>query len=734
MQLGRAVPKQDKGSSESVKGEDEMKLIRAEFKNFRLLRNLTITFNTDDNEKLTVIRAENESGKTTILNALQWALYGDDALPGRRREYRLHPIDWDASESTRVPISVSVDFETKSPPTRRGQRSVSSTRYRIIRSTYEMVRDESWDVGPTNVHLFRLTETGSEEISPPEAIIREELPPELREVFFTDGDRALSFIEAEVSASTKRRRVEAAIRSLLGLDVIEGALSRVKKTGTEVNRRVKENVPSKEVAAVAQELDELRAEKDRLEENIKDADEQFAVFDEQYASINKQIEDILAKGNRVELARQAANVRESIEKIDGQLSEAHKMHAALCRSLPLARDLMGKALESSFAILNELRDQGKIPNSTIPVLEERLNEETCICGEHIAGHAPDALRRREHIQGLIESSRRGDQLQMVMTDLYFASMPFQPVDALAEDGWVSKFERVAEHRGALSDERDRLGRWQKSLEAQIAQIPDSDVQGLHQMKRDYSSQRDRYNRDRARYRSDMQNVNRQLVELDNKYQALLRRQRRGAEFMADFEVVQDIQSVLMRAFDRLTTDELRKVSTRMNAIFLEMIGADPSQGAIIQSAAVTEDFDIMVYGLNRRVLNPDRDLNGASRRALTLAFILALTNVSEVEAANVIDTPLGMMSGYVKTSALTTTIRESSQLILFLTRSEIVGCEGILDAEAANVITLTNPAHYPVMLMNDPGVKKRAVMLCDCNHRQECNICQRVVLSESESA
>ena len=62
---------------------------------------------------------------------------------------------------------------------------------------------------------------------------------------------------------------------------------------------------------------------------------------------------------------------------------------------------------------------------------------------------------------------------------------------------------------------------------------------------------------------------------------------------------------------------------------------------------------------------PDRDLNGASRRALTLAFILALTKVSEVEAPNIIDTPLGMMSGYVKRSVLMTAIRESSQLELY---------------------------------------------------------------------
>ena len=45
----------------------------------------------------------------------------------------------------------------------------------------------------------------------------------------------------------------------------------------------------------------------------------------------------------------------------------------------------------------------------------------------------------------------------------------------------------------------------------------------------------------------------------------------------------------------------------MNTLFLEMIGADAEQGAIIQKAEISKDFDILVYGPNERALNPDRD-------------------------------------------------------------------------------------------------------------------------------
>ena len=213
---------------------------------------------------------------------------------------------------------------------------------------------------------------------------------------------------------------------------------------------------------------------------------------------------------------------------------------------------------------------------------------------------------------------------------------------------------------------------------------------------------------------------------------LLRQQRKGARILAGLEVARDVERALQNSLNRMENEELDKVSQLMNTIFLEMIGVDPEQGAIIRKAEISKDFDILVHGPNDRTLNPDRDLNGASRRALTLAFILALTKVSEVEAPNVIDTPLGMMSGYVKRSVLKTTIRESSQLILFLTRSEITDCEEILDAEAGQVITLTNPAHYPRMLVNDPQVKERKILRCECNHRQECALCQRQMNVESE--
>lgn len=708
-----------------------MKLIRAEFENFRLLRHLSLDFATDNTGKLTVIRAENETGKTTILTALQWALYGDDALPGKGQDYRLHPIDWDASDGKRVGISVQVEFETTG--LRRSPKGLIETKrqYRIIRSTYETLNGAQWDRAPSSVKLFRLTDTGSEPIDPPEAVINEELPPELREVFFTDGDRALSFIEA-TSANIKRERVQKAIRSLLGLGVIEDALKHVKKAASEVNKAAKGIGADKQLTEIASRLEQIDKDSGEIEEKIDDAKTQFSAFDEKLADLQKKIDAALVKGDREKLKRDIEQAEGQLKKIDNQRVAAAKEHSDLFRSVALARDLAAPVLQKGLGKLAELHNEGKIPNTTIPVLEERLKGTVCICGESLDSDDPGGNRRREHIQHLIDESRRADALQSTITDLYFGSRTLQPDQVADEERWLAEYTKVVERRDELEIMREEQGKKLKALEAQLDDIPDTDIQGLRDTKRQYAEQRDRFNSDRSRYETQLEGLKKEREGLVAKRDNLLREQKKGARILAELEVTQDIERVLKNSYDRITNEELGKVSELMNSIFLEMIGADPEQGAIIRRAEINQHFDIVVYGPSDRTLNPDRDLNGASRRALTLAFILALTKVSEVEAPNVIDTPLGMMSGYVKRSVLRTAIRESSQLVLFLTRSEIADCEEILDEEAGRVITLTNPVHYPRMLMNDPQVNERTVLRCECNHRQECRLCQRRLDAEAE--
>lgn len=707
-----------------------MKLLRAKFQNFRMLRDLELKFSHDPNRRLTVIRAANESGKTTILHGLQWALYGDGALPAKGAGFRLHPIDWKASEGKCVDIAATVEFVlTKFRRSQSGIEQKTHLRYRLIRSTTEHV-DSNSRRSPSTVKLFQLTETGARPISAPEAFINDEMPPKLREVFFTDGDRALSFIEADVTIRTKRKRVQGAIHSLLGLEIINAAIKHVGNAAAEVNRKAKQLGGHSELSTIATQLEDTDHKCETLETDLEDAKQQFCTFDDLCDKYDREISSVLVKGDKEQLKNDLERVREEIRWIDEQRERAEKDHSALFRSQSIASDLLAPVLTSAFDQLEELRDQGKIPNTTIPVLQDRLEAKFCICGETLEPGNKVGDKRREHIQKLIEYSQRADEVQKIVTALYYSTKQLQPAVSAGASRWLEEYKKVTDlrdHTQAIGEEK---GRQLRGLEIKLDSLPDTDVKSLRDMLRKYKDMRDRYLGKQSEIKTRLKVLRSERKNLEQERDRLLRQQRKGERILAERDVTRDITKVLQGTYEQITNAELLKVSNLMNSIFLEMIGADPKQGAIIRRAEISREFDIIVYGPDERTLNPDRDLNGASRRALTLAFILAITKVSEAEAPNVIDTPLGMTSGFVKQSILHTAVRESEQLILLLTHDEISGCEEIIDEAAEVVLTLTNPAHYPKMLIHDPGVVERKALCCACDHRSTCKLCQRRVNSE----
>ena len=114
-------------------------------------------------------------------------------------------------------------------------------------------------------------------------------------------------------------------------------------------------------------------------------------------------------------------------------------------------------------------------------------------------------------------------------------------------------------------------------------------------------------------------------------------------------MVTDLLALARNTLSTLEMDYVYRVSTRMQTLFLEIVGSDPSSdGTVFKGARVGEDFNIVIESHNDRTLDPDFELNGASQRALTLAFIWAAMQVADVTAPRIIDTPLGMVAGGVK--------------------------------------------------------------------------------------
>ena len=692
-----------------------MKLLRARIENFRLLKEVELEFSTDTDRNLSVIRAANESGKTTLLTALQWGLFGDKALPDRGKNFRHSPIDASSGEAKSITVSVEIDYGM---PDLAGDDTI----YRLTRSMTETVKGGDWKKGRTDVCLFHLKQTGADPMPNPDAHISPYLPEELREVFFTDGDRALSFIEGARGDQTER--VEGAIRSLLGLGVIEKAHDDIHEVELGLNRKIRREAGNQnDLKAISERLVSLQEGIPQLEKEIDSLKKSRLRLEDLEQEADGRLSDALRKGNRTELEKQRQAAIQGRKSAEKDATQAARDHADLFKSEFLGKHLLAEPFKKAKEILDGLHRQGKIPSQTIPVLEDRLNQPTCICGEHLDPKGQDGQKRRKHIQHLIDESRNSDEIQRKVTELFYSAQELlRPVTG---HPWSDKCNAVQARRQRAHRRSKENGEAEREAETKIGDLPHVDIQQLRDSRNRYRDQH-REAQTREIRQSQELGLKRQTVkEVEKERDKLLDQDKKGQELRAELKVAKDLEDILTNALETMKTRELKQVSKRMNTLFLEMIGADVSQRSIITRAEITEAFRIVVFGRYDQPLDPSQDLNGASRRALTIAFILALTKVSEVEAPNVIDTPLGMTSGYVKTSILQIASQQSSQLILFLTHDEIKGCEEILDRYAGRVHTLTNPAHYPKILVNDPGVYDTRVLLCACNHRQYCEICER---------
>jgi len=141
-----------------------IKLVQAKIQNFRQLRDIELSFARDPESPLTVIRAENGTGKTTLLSALTWGLFGDDALPGKRTAYRIHPLDWDVGKDGKVcVIEVAIRFATIDDET-----GMERT-YDLLRVTKERPADSgTFEVdGSPDLMLFEQKSTGDEPVPIP---------------------------------------------------------------------------------------------------------------------------------------------------------------------------------------------------------------------------------------------------------------------------------------------------------------------------------------------------------------------------------------------------------------------------------------------------------------------------------------------------------------------------------------------------------------------------------------
>lgn len=679
-----------------------MRLKAIELTNFRLFRHpQRIEFEAVAGKPLTIIRAENRTGKTTLLIALQWCLYGEKAvfearqmLAGSSNIVSIAALEA-ASPEDNVETTVSVEFDHE------GEQYMAQRRRITVRGKDVQSSEPS---GEDVFAVVRMSPTGAEDKPNPETFMNQILSFHLRELFFFDGDRINAFMQPDHEAA-----VEAAITDMLEFELFEQAQKDLRELRDSYRAKIRQTASGQSASLrdkeseVEAHLSEAQADVARLADQLKAEEQIRQTLVEELAGV---------PGDAGELQKQ---INRAGEQIKGLEAANQTIAADLAKQIASGTYFtMPALLAAGQQLLAQKKKAGEIPRRIgEDLINERLELQECICGRPLVpGEEP-----HEHLTSMLSTQReRAVVEEAAIAVLYF-------LNAFARR---SKQE-LAEQMDDLVRQRDQHRETIRSnaaliteLKGKLGEIPIDYVQGLKQSLNDVfnriqrltleRSTRERRAEDLAK---DLESATRQRRQSEQKEQqtAVLRKRERLAE---------ECFKALTLTYQSVREIERRKVSERTAENFSRMNIRQDEFGSV----EVTPSFKLEVRAARTGTLM-NAELSGAQRRALSLSFLFALMEVAERDAPVVVDTPLGMTSGEMKRSITKTMLDETHQLILLLTRSEISGVEDVLAEGAARQLTLTCSMDYPEELVHAPILEGAYTQVCDSKIDEECEICAR---------
>jgi DNA sulfur modification protein DndD len=327
----------------------------------------SVKFATDPQKNITVIHGFNGSGKTTILNAFTWLLYGE-CSPDFEEPDRLE------SESSFAALSPGGKMVTEVKAVfRDGDRKFTAVR------TMSVEKDSNGSrrvTDPGKLRLIFIDELGeAQEPSNPQDTLEQMLPKRLFPFFFFNGERIDRLARADAFEELGQ-----GIRTLLDIELFDRAVSHL---GGEISRRLQQDIAKhtgQEGVEAQASLDALNLQREQLEQKAKQLDRNRAALVDERDTIDAKL------ATMPELARWLAE-RKAADERAAEFRRAMKQ-----RKVELAREfsrnayllLVPDVLQSAKAVLEGSRKKGEIPG---PIkrqfVEDLLASQQCICNRSL---------------------------------------------------------------------------------------------------------------------------------------------------------------------------------------------------------------------------------------------------------------------------------------------------------------------------------------------------------------
>lgn len=342
-----------------------MRIQKISFKDFRQFRGeQTLSFSYDTQRNVTLVFGTNGAGKTTIVNAIQWVLYGKFSLDFEEQGRLINEGTLvEAGVGTIVEGYVEVVFE-------HGQDKYVMRRTIDARFTGD--GQEVQKILNRRVSLNITDRSGANRIvSHPEALIAAMFPERLADFYFFNGERLAN------NAAKGFAQLGDAIRTIMGLTKFEQAIQHIPKVKAEFRKEMAQLSGKKEMSELGEEQVEAVSQHDEQRKNLKTATSRKA-------EIQGKMEEIrlALRGHErsAELQAEREECEKEIFRITARVKEARQDRNKLINSRS-ALAFMTEMADRTITNSEELRVRGELPRAIkVQFIDDLLSEGYCICG------------------------------------------------------------------------------------------------------------------------------------------------------------------------------------------------------------------------------------------------------------------------------------------------------------------------------------------------------------------
>lgn len=646
---------------------------KIEFINYRQYGTGSLSFNDSPDGMLSVLIAKNGTGKTTLLNAVTWCLYGkelhlaDDkkALPlANAATVRA------STEGTMLPVEVKLTI-TDGANVVEFKRAVKVKAGKTADGAPHVIPGMSkLTVSITPVDDFE--NTVIKEGVDADVVVKQYFDEAIYKFYFFDGEKLKEYFSAGQSATIKQ-----SIFNISQVTMLENACSRLSKMYGDRTKKIGKESP--DIAA-------LSAEQEKVQKRLDNA--QFALDDNKAEAAKleierKRLDEILRGYDPVKkLQSERQGLEATLKKIMAEEVQFHIDRSSFIRQYMVLLALYPR-IKATLDIIHSKEDAGDLPpaidKDQVKKLLDHLELPCPLCNHEIGESG------REHLEKLLQqisvSSHTSNYLKEIKAPLeafiekaqqYKAGRDLlrqQAIDIEARK--AATIKRLQEITSALSGFETEEGELNVAkVEQQRTEILNA-INTAHKAIGAAETTIDACKAQLKKLEADLTNALKKLKEHDG-----IRKQ---------LTVIDSINGQFRLIKNKLMAEMRAEIEAITWKFFDSMIWKKNTFGSI----SISESYEISVR--NTDGVEMTGSLSATEQMALAYAFTLAIHQASGKNCPLIIDSPLGRVSDENRESMARALMEVSKdkQIIMLFTPDEYSESVRALYDDVAEVRDLT---------------------------------------------